>query len=136
MNTLLPLFAQFSFSSFPTPGAPPSEMEEFKAKACEIARAKRTPLMQCIRSALLHLLPAGLSAIVTARRNERQLRREIKRLEELSSHLLSDIGYRRTYLGDYVLDKTINGKRPVADTSPVSSHSCPDDAQLAAQKAA
>ena len=93
-------------------------------------------LVQRIRSALVHLLPAGLSAIVTARRNERHLRREIKRLEELSSHLLSDIGYRRTLLGDYVLDKTISGKPSVADTSPVSRHSCPDDAQLAARKAA
>ena len=136
MNTLLPLFAHFSFSSFPTPSAPCSEAEEFQAKAREIARAKRMPLMQRIRSALLHLLPAGLSAIVTARRGERHLRREIKRLEELSSHLLSDIGYRRTLSGDYVLDKTISGKPSVADTSPVSSHSCPDDAQIDARKAA
>ena len=136
MNTLLPLFAQFSFSSFPTSSAPCSETEEFQAKAREIARAKRMPLMQRIRSALVHLLPAGLSAIVTAHRNERHLRLEIKRLEELSSHLLSDIGYMRTLSGDYVLEKTISEKRPVAATSPVSSHSRPDDARLAARKAA
>ena len=132
MNALLPLFAQFPFSSFPTPSAPCSETEEFEAKAREIARAKRRPLMQRIRSALAHLLPAGLSAIVIAHRNDQHLRLEIRRLEELSSHLLSDIGYMRTLSGDYVLEKTIGGKGPVAVASPVSSHSCPDDTELAA----
>lgn len=136
MNLLIPLFAHCSFSSFPTPGAPRSETEEFKAKARAIARSKRLPLMRRIRSALLHLLPAGLSAIVTARRNARHLRLEIRRLEELSSHLLSDIGYMRTWSGDYVLDKTVSGKPPVADTLPVSSHSRPADARLSARKAA
>lgn len=132
MNNLIPLFAAFTLSSYPNPkpGIPCSEREQFKAKAREIARGNRLPLKRRIRSALLHLLPAGLSAIVTSRQNERHLLLEFKRLEELSSHLLLDIGYRRTLSGEYVLDTSLNGKASDADPSPAPCLSHPADASM------
>lgn len=136
MSFMIDRFAPFQFSAFPTSVAPLSEKEEFEAKGRDLALANRVPLMQRLRLALLRMLPADRSRNAVARQRERQLLGEIKRLEELSSHLLSDIGYRRTSSGDYVLDIATSGKRQAADTPPGSNQFQPANAQRAALSAA
>ncbi len=132
MSYMISRFAPFQFASALTSVTPPSEMEEFATKARALAKDNRLPLMRRIRAALGRLLPAGPSAIVAARQSERHLLLEIKRLEMLSSHLVSDIGYMRTASGDYVLETTASGKRPAPDTSTASVGSRPANTQIAA----
>lgn len=60
-------------------------------------------------SALLHL-PATVKGLLdthggSARRAQRMWEAEIQRLEELSPHLLTDIGVRQVAAGQYVIEK-------------------------------
>ena len=61
------------------------------------------------------LVPASLSAALTARTEARLLARDIKRLQDLAPHLLRDIGIEQLVAGHYVMIET---GEPVAEAQP------------------
>ena len=64
------------------------------------------------------LVPASLSAALTARAEARILARDIKRLQDLAPHLLRDIGIEQLVAGQYVMIET---GEPVAEAQPVEA---------------
>ena len=62
------------------------------------------------------LVPASLSAALTARAEARLLARDIKRLQDLAPHLLWDIGIEQVVAGHYMMIET---GEPVAEARPV-----------------
>jgi len=80
--------------------APPcSEAEHFRALDRAARRQRRGGIMRIVAL----LIPASLAARVEARRAERRLLAQIRRLESLSGHLLDDIGVEKVGPADYVV---------------------------------
>lgn len=77
---------------------PQSEENLLRARAAEMRRQRPWGLVAVIKG----LIPATLTARIAARRAERDLQAHIQRLEELSGHLLQDIGVEKVGPSDYV----------------------------------
>lgn len=84
------------------------------------------------------LVPASTKATLTARANSRALRREIKRVQELSPHLMADIGVEELAHGGYRLADMANQVTELqapAATAPAASaaKSAPQRARRASE---
>jgi len=76
-----------------------TEAELFRARARALRRQKPWRLIGWLKA----LIPATVTARIAEYRAERNLRSHIKRLEELSGHLLDDVGVVQTGPSDYVI---------------------------------
>lgn len=84
-----------------TPPAPPSLRNRFRSGWKAVTAAPHFVMSQAAR-----LVPASMNAALKARAEARDLARNIKRLEDLGSHLLDDIGIEQVAAGVYVMMET------------------------------
>ena len=82
-----------------TQGAAQTEDELFRARARALRKQRKLGLADWFKS----LIPAPVMARIAAHRSARALQAEILRLEQLSFHLLGDIGVEKEDVADYVL---------------------------------
>lgn len=96
-NLLIVTLHQVAAAS--TEGAAQTEDELFRARADALRKKRKLRLAGWLRS----LIPAPVTARIAAHRATRNLQAEIARLEDLSFHLLGDIGVEKEDFADYVL---------------------------------
>ena len=82
-----------------TQGTAQTEDELFRARARALRKQRKLGLAGWFKS----LIPAPVMARIAAHRSARALQAEIARLEQLSFHLLGDIGVEKEDVADYVL---------------------------------
>lgn len=85
--------------SAPREGAAQTEDELFHARANALRKQNKRQWASWLKS----LIPAPALARIEAHRSARELRAQIKRLEDISFHLLGDIGVEKEDLSDYVV---------------------------------
>lgn len=83
----------------PQEGSAQTEDELFRARANALRKLHKRGWTAWLKS----LIPAPVLARIEAQRSTRDLQAQIRRLEDLSFHLLGDIGVEKEDLADYVV---------------------------------
>ena len=96
---IVTLHQAIAASAASTKGAAQTEDELFRARA----RALQTQQPGRLAAWLKALIPAPVAARIAAKRAERNLLAHFRRLEDLSGHLLGDIGVEKVGLSNYVV---------------------------------
>lgn len=96
---IVTLHQAFADSVAPTEGTAQTEDELFRARADALRKQHTRRLTAWLKS----LIPAPAMARILAHRADRDLRLHIKRLEDLSFHLIDDIGVEKEDFADYIV---------------------------------
>lgn len=86
-----------------TEGTAQTEDELFRARAHALRKQRKLRLGAWLKSLIPALIPAPVTARIAAHRSARDLQSQIRRLEDLSFHLLGDIGVEKEDFADYVV---------------------------------